>query len=171
MREPCDEVYHRARYTTLLRAIELWGAVQGDGPRRLAGDEEPPPANGLVMCLEEDFSQQIKADPEDRLSSAFVGLDDDRPVFRLPFTGRVGEREGHGQHGEKLADPVGVNEVGILEIEAARLGGRKKRFDLPPPPILSQGNLRIRVGRDYKQVSADQPRRSQFERRSKQAVA
>src|SRR4051812_50149168 len=32
----------RPRYTTLLRAVELWGAVQADGPGRLAGDEEPP---------------------------------------------------------------------------------------------------------------------------------
>src|SRR3954447_2534344 len=89
------------RYTTLLRAIELWRAVRADGPRRLAGDEEPPPVNGLVVCLEEDFSQQIKADPEDRLSSAFVGLEDDRPMFRLPFASRVSERKGHSQHGEK----------------------------------------------------------------------
>jgi len=100
-----------------------------------------------------------------------VGLDDDGPVFRLPFTGRVGERKGHGQHSEKLADPVGVNEVGILEIEAARLGSREERFDLPPPPVMGQGALWIRVGGDHKQVSADQPRRSQFERRSKRAVA
>src|SRR3954467_15434233 len=57
----------------------------------------------------------------------------------------------------QLADPVGVNEVGILEIEAARLGGRKKRFDLPPPPVMGQGALWIRVGSDHKQVSADQP--------------
>src|SRR5215213_10558926 len=159
------------RYTTLLRAIELWGAVQGDGPRRLAGDEEPPPVNGLVMCLEEDFSQQIKADPEDRLSSAFVGLDDERPVFRLPLAGRVGERKSHGQHGEKLADPVGVNEVGVLEIEAAGLGGREERLDLPPTPIVGQGDLRIRVGGDHQQIPADQPRRSQSQRRSKRAVA
>ena len=83
--------------------------MQADGPRQLAGDEEPPPVDGLVVCREQDFSQQIKADPEDRLSAAFVGLDDDGPVFRLPFTGRVGERKSHGQHSEKLADPVGVN--------------------------------------------------------------
>ena len=76
--------------------------------------------NVLVVCREESFSQQIKANPEDRLSTAFVGLDDDGPVFRLPFTGRVGERKGHGQHGQKLADPVGGNDVGILEIEAPR---------------------------------------------------
>ena len=161
----------RPRYTTLLRAVELWGAVQADGPGRSAGDEELPPVDGLVVCREEDFSQQIKANPEDRLSTAFVGLDDDRPVFRLPFTGRVGERKGHGQHSEKLADPVGVNEVGVLEIEAARLGGRKERFDLPPPPVMGQGDLRISVGGDHKEVPADQPRRSQFQRRSKRAVA
>src|SRR3954469_18680353 len=106
-----------------LRAIELWGAVQADEPGRLAGDEEPPPGDGLAVCREEDFSQQIKADPEDRLSAAFVGLEEEGPVVRLPFTGRVGERKGHGQHSEKLADPVGVNEVGILEVEAARLSG------------------------------------------------
>ena len=127
--------------------------------------------DSLIGCCEEGFSQQIKADPEDGLSSAFVGLDNDRPVFRLPFTGRMGERKGHGQHGEKLADPVGVNEVGVLEIEAARLGGRKKRFDLPPTPIVGQGDLRIRVGGDHQQISAGQPRCSQFERRSKRAVA
>src|SRR4051794_30265612 len=80
------------RYTTLLRAIELWGAVQADGPGRLAGDEEPPAVDGFVVGREENFSQQIKADPEDGLSAAFVGLDDDRPVFRLPFTGGVRER-------------------------------------------------------------------------------
>src|SRR3954465_8539623 len=156
---------------SLLGAIELWRSVQGDGPGRLAGDEEPPPVDGLIGCREEEFSQQIKADPEDRLSSAFVGLDDDRPVFRLPFTGRMGERKGHGQHGDKLADPVGVNEMGVLEIEAPRLGGRKKRFDLPPPPIVGQGDLRICVGGDHQEFPADQPRRSQFERRSKRAVA
>src|SRR3954466_14727627 len=99
------------RYTTLLRAIELWRSVQADGPERLAGDEEPPAVDGLVVGREEDFSQQIKADPEDRLSAGVVGFYDDRPVFRLPFTSRVGERKGHGQHGEKLADPVGVNDV------------------------------------------------------------
>src|SRR3954468_21681965 len=99
-----------SRYTTLLRAVELWGAVRADGPGRLAGDEEPPAVDGFVVGREENFSQQIKANPEDRLSTAFVGLDDDRPVFRLPFTGRVGERKGYGQHSEKLADPVGVNE-------------------------------------------------------------
>ena len=145
--------------------------MRADGPGRLAGDEELPPVNVLVVCREESFSQQIKANPEDRLSTAFVGLDDDGSVFRLPFTGRVGERKGYGQHSEKLADPVGVNEVGILEIEAPRLGGRKKRFDLPPPPVMGQGALWIRVGGDDKQVSADQPHRSQFERRSKRAVA
>src|SRR3954452_19021346 len=120
------------RYTTLLRAIELWGAVRADGPGRLAGDEEPPAVDGFVAGREENFSQQIKADPEDRLSAAFVGLDDDGPVFRLPLAGRVGERKGHGQHGQKLANPVGVDEVGVLEIEAPRLGGREERFDLPP---------------------------------------
>src|SRR4051812_48023453 len=93
------------RYTTLLRAIELWGAVRADGPRRLAGDEEPPAVDGFVAGREENFSQQIKADPEDGLSAAFVGLDDDRPVFRLPLAGRVGERKGYGQHGQKLANP------------------------------------------------------------------
>src|SRR3954452_18968511 len=159
------------RYTTLLRAIELWGAVQADGPGRLAGDEELPPVNGLVVCREESFSQQIKANPEDRLSTAFVGLDDDGPVFRLPFTGRVGERKGTANTARSLADPVGVNHVGILEIEAPRLGGRKKRFDLPPPPVMGQGALGIGVGGDYKQVSADQPRRSPFQCRSKRAVA
>ena len=159
------------RYTTLLRAIELWGAVRADGPGRLAGDEEPPPVDGLVVCRKQDLSQKIKADPEDRLSTAFVGLDDDRPVFRLPFASRVGERKGYGQHSEKLADPVGVNEVGLLEIEAARLGSREERFDLPPPSVMGQGALWIRVGGDDKQVSADQPHRSQFERRSKRAVA
>ena len=164
-------IWRRSRYTTLLRAIELWGAVRADGPGRLAGDEEPPPVDGLVVCRKQDLSQKIKADPEDRLSTAFVGLDDDRPMFRLPFASRVGERKGYGQHSEKLADPVGVNEVGILEIEAARLGSREERFDLPPPSVMGQGALWIRVGGDYKQVSADQTHRSQFERRSKQAVA
>jgi len=159
------------QYTTDLRAIELWGAVQADGSRRLAGDEEPPAVGGLVVGREESFSQQIKAEPEDGLGTAFVGLDDDRPVFRLPLAGCVGERKGHGQHSEKLANPVGVNEVGILEIEAPRLGGREERFNLPPPPILSQGNLRIRVGGDHQQIPADQPRGGQFQRRSKRAVA
>src|SRR3982751_5764889 len=49
------------RYTTLLRAIELWGAVQADGPGRLAGDEESPATNGRLVSVEQDFSQQIKA--------------------------------------------------------------------------------------------------------------
>src|SRR3954469_19925013 len=52
-----------ARYTTLLRAIELWGAVRADGAGRLAGDEELPPGGGLVVCRKQDLSQQIKADP------------------------------------------------------------------------------------------------------------
>ena len=82
--------------------------MQADGPGRLAGDEELPPGDGLVGRREEDFSEQIEANPEDGLGAAFVGLDDDGPVFRLPFTGRMGERKGHGQHSEKLADPVGV---------------------------------------------------------------
>ena len=127
--------------------------------------------DGLIGCCEEDFSQQIKADPEDGLSSAFVGLDNDRPVFRLPFTGRVGERKDHGQHGEKSANPIGVDEVGVLEIEAPRLGGREERLDLSPPPVVGQGNLRIRVGGDHQQIPADQPRGGQFQRRSKRAVA
>src|SRR5436190_19553938 len=118
----------KPRYTTLLRAIELWGAVRADGPGRLAGDEELPPGGGLVVCRKQDLSQQIKADPEDRLSTAFVGLDDDGPVFRLPFAGRVGERKNHGQHSEKLADPVGVNEAGILEIEAPASWWPQKAF-------------------------------------------
>src|SRR3954464_4796022 len=160
-----------SRYTTLLRAIELWRSVQADGRRQLAGDEEPPPVDGLVVGREEDFSQQIKADPEDRLSTAFVGLDDDGPVFRLPFASRVGERKGHGQHGEKFADPVGVNEVGVLEIEAPRLGGREERLDLPPTPIVGQGDLRIGVGGNHQQIPADQPRRSQFQWRSERTVA
>src|SRR4051812_32154601 len=46
-----------ARYTTLLRAVELWGAVQADGPGRLAGDEEPPAVDGFVVGREENFSQ------------------------------------------------------------------------------------------------------------------
>src|SRR3954469_24238949 len=60
--------YGSTRYTTLLRAVELWGAVQADGPGRLAGDEEPPAVDGFVVGREENFSQQIKANPEDRLS-------------------------------------------------------------------------------------------------------
>src|SRR3954463_14083861 len=159
------------RYTTLLRAIELWRSVQADGPGRLAGDEEPPPGDGLVVCRKQDLSQQIKADPEDRLSAAFVGLEEDGPVFRLPFTGRVGERKGYGQHSEKRADPVGVNEVGILEVEAARLEGCKERFDLPPPPIVGQGDLWIRVGSDHQQVPTDQPGGGQFQRRPQSADA
>src|SRR3954468_6828172 len=103
------------RYTTLLRAVELWGAVQADGPGRLAGDEELPPVSGLVVGREESFSQQIKANPEDRLSTAFVGLEEDGPVFRLPFTGRVGERKSHGQHSEKRADPVGVKVPEVVQ--------------------------------------------------------
>src|SRR3954466_6800206 len=166
-----DGLWREPRYTTLLRAIELWGAVRADGPRRLAGDEEPPAVDGFVAGREENFSQQIKADPEDGLSAAFVGLYEGRPFFPLPLAGRVGERKGYGQHGQKLANPVGVNEVGILEIEAPRLGSREERFDRPPPPVMGQGDLRIGVGGDYKQVSADQPRRSQFQCRSKQAVA
>src|SRR3954469_15940014 len=47
-----------ARYTTLLRAVELWGAVQADGPGRLAGDEEPTAVDGFVVGREEDLSQQ-----------------------------------------------------------------------------------------------------------------
>src|SRR3954451_12459622 len=54
------------RYTTLLRAIELWRSVQADGPGRLAGDEEPPPGDGLVVCRKQDLSQQIKADAQVR---------------------------------------------------------------------------------------------------------
>ena len=119
--------------------------MQADGPQRLMGDDPLPPGDGLVVCRKQDLSQQIKADPEDGLGAAFVGLEDDGPVFRLPFTGRMGERKGHGQHGEKLADPVGVDEVSVLEIEAARLGSRKERLDLPPPPIVSQGNLRMAI--------------------------
>ena len=51
-----------SRTPTLLRAIELWGAVRADGPGRLAGDEEPPPVDGLVVCRKQDLSQKIKAD-------------------------------------------------------------------------------------------------------------
>src|SRR3954452_17495898 len=47
-----------SRYTTLLRAVELWGAVRADGPGRLAGDEELPPVNGLAVCRKQDLSQQ-----------------------------------------------------------------------------------------------------------------
>src|SRR3954462_13438809 len=47
-----------SRYTTLLRAIELWRSVQADGPGRLAGDEEPPPGDGLVVGRKQDLSQQ-----------------------------------------------------------------------------------------------------------------
>src|SRR4051812_30712884 len=156
------------------------GRLSWSGITRAAPPPHPPERpnslfhrrrDGLVVCRKQDLSQQIKADPEDRLSAAFVGLEDDRPVFRLPFASRVGERKGYGQHSEKLADPVGVNEMGILEIEAARLGSREERLDLPPPPVMGQGALGIRVGGDYKQVSADQPHRSQFERRSERAVA
>ena len=81
--------------------------------------------DGRVVCREEDSSQQIKADPEDRLSAAFGGRDDNRPVFRLPFTGGVGERKGHGQHGKKLADPVGVNEGGSSKLKPRVLGAAK----------------------------------------------
>src|SRR3954451_20118850 len=92
-----------SRYTTLLRAVELWGAVQADGLGRSAGDEELPPVDGLVGCREEDLSQQMKGNPEDRLNTAFVGLDDDGPVFILPFTGGVGEPKGPIKPNEKLA--------------------------------------------------------------------
>src|SRR5690349_20902729 len=63
------------RYTTLLGAIELEGAVQADGPQRLIGDDTLPPGDGLVGSREEDVSEQIEADPEDGLGAAFVGLD------------------------------------------------------------------------------------------------
>ena len=86
--------------------------MQADGLQRLLGDDPLPPGDGLVVCRKQDLSQKIKADPEDRLSAAFVGLDDDGPVFRLPFASRVGECKGYGQHSEKLADPVGVNPFG-----------------------------------------------------------
>ena len=81
----------------------------------------------------------IKADPEDRLSAAFVGLEEDGPVFRLPFTGRVGERKGYGQHSEKLADPVGVNEVGRASRSA--VVARPRRSPKPSPhlhPLLAE---------------------------------
>src|SRR3954468_15642983 len=41
----------------------------------------------------------------------------------------------------------------------------------PPPPILSQGDLWIRVGGDHQQVPTDQPGGGQFQRRPQSADA
>ena len=60
-------------------------------------------------------------------------------MFRLPFTGRVGERKGYGQHSEKLADPVGVNEVGRASRSA--VVARPRRSPKPSPhlhPLLAE---------------------------------
>src|SRR3954462_15656193 len=50
-----------SRYTTLLRAVELWGAVQADGPGRLAGDEEPPAVDGFALGHAAEFYQPLPA--------------------------------------------------------------------------------------------------------------
>ena len=98
----------------------MWGnRAQGS-----TGDEKPPATHGRLIRLEESFSQQIEADPEDGLGAAVMNLEGDRPLLGLPFTGRVGERKGHGQHGEKLADPVGVDEVSVLEHGTRRFSVR-----------------------------------------------
>jgi len=100
--------------------------VWGNRAQGSTGDEESPARHGRLIRLEESFSQQIEAEPEDGLGAAVVDLEGDRPLLGLPFTNRVGERKGYGQHGETFADPVGVDEVGVLEIEAACLEGCKE---------------------------------------------
>ena len=143
--------------------------MQADGPQRLIGDDTLPPGDGLVGSREEDFSEQIKADPEDGLGAAVVGLDDDGPVFRLPFTGRVGEREGDGEYGDEFGDPFGVDNVGIFEVEAPRLDGPEQRLDLPAPAVVGQGGSGIGVGCNDEQVSTGKSRCRDLDRRAEGA--
>jgi len=84
----------------------------------LAGDEEPPAVDGFVAGREENFSQQIKADPEDGLSAAFVGLEEDRPVFRLPLAGPVGERRAKAVFGSVLVVTTSRSPLGSVRARA-----------------------------------------------------
>lgn len=114
---------------------------------RLAFHHGLPALDGVPCPLDQDFSQQVEADAEDGLRFALVGLDDDRPMPCPPFPNRMGKAEGDGQHSDELGDPFRIGDVGVLEVEPARLAGREQCFDVLAPAIIGHGDLGIGVGR------------------------
>ena len=138
----------------------------GTDEGRLAADQGSPAVNRLFLTLEEDAPQQVEADTEDGLGSPLMGLDHDRTISGLPFTGRVGEREGDGEYGDEFGDPFGVDNVGIFEVEAPRLDGPEQRLDLPAPTIVGQGGSGIGVGCNDEQVSTGQASGRDLDRRA-----
>ncbi len=132
----------------------------------MAADQGSPAMNRLFLTSEEDAPQQVEADTEDGLSFPLMGLDDNRTGSGLPFTGRMGEREGDGEDPDEFTNPVWVDDVGIFEVEAPRLAGPKQRLDLPAPTIVGQSGFGISVGCDNEQVSTGQPSGRDLDRRA-----
>ncbi len=84
-----------------------------------SGHEASPQLNGAWRIEEEDFPQEVIAVTEDGLGSAGVCPDHDLSVFCAPLSGCMSEGEGECKHGQELCYALGVNKVGVLEIEAA----------------------------------------------------
>src|SRR3978361_907818 len=99
-----------------------------------------------MLPLNQDLSQKVEAAAENRLGPPPMFLDDDRPALGPPSSHGMSKTEREGQNRDELGDPVRMGEVGVFKVEAARLGGRKQRLDVPAPAIVSQGRLRIGVG-------------------------
>ena len=107
------------QYTTFSWVRWLQEEVCGRDLAVFSGDERTPQSDRAGCIEKQDSSQKIKAIAEDGLGSAGMGFDHDLPVFGAPLTGCVGEGEGQGEHGHELVDALGMDEMGVLEIEAA----------------------------------------------------
>ncbi len=58
---------------------------------------------------------------------------------RLPcgegFAGSIGPGERQGQQGQEFVEPVGMSQLGVLDVEAAGFQGAEQGFDFPSPGI------------------------------------
>src|ERR1700712_2149061 len=82
-----------------------------------------------MLPLDQDLSQKVEAEAENRLGPPPMFLDEDGPALAPPFSQGMSKAERDGQHGDELGDPVRMDEVGVFKVEAARLGGSKQRLN------------------------------------------
>ncbi len=74
----------------------------------------------------------------------------------LPVTDFKRPEKGETNHSDQGA-ALGVLEVGIFEVEAARLEGFEKRLYLPPVGVSAQGFSRIAVGHNDDELLVTAP--------------
>lgn len=68
----------------------------------------------------------------------------------MPFgeglSGSIGPGERQGQQGQEFAEPVGMGQMGVLEVEATGFQGAEQGFNFPSSGIGRERRLRRRAG-------------------------